>query len=381
VAAAQSAYAPTLSLLGEASVLPGQQTKKFATDPTNRDSPVYDVAILTPIGSGGDALKPRPRYGMTADIRGTLYDFGRTSAAVAAATAQRRAAEADARKTGQDLVRDVRAAYLRWATNYALWQISERAAHASEDRKKLVEASIQEGARRTADLTASISEAGFARLELQHASAEVAAAREELAFLAAHDLAASAVPADDVLQMNEHATDDSAAHEDSALIVLDQQRAAAKATARVHDKAFVPLLSANAQAGVQGAFGSVFPLYRLQVNLSVPLWDGGADRALRAQSEARAAQLAAQTRAYTEQRDYLRRRALAAQTRASERIVIALELEQACNARLAQLEEARPLGAATASDVKDARGALQRAEVELVLARAARAQALLGVVE
>ncbi|MEY4576569.1 MAG: hypothetical protein RL701_1272, partial [Pseudomonadota bacterium] len=28
VAAAQSAYAPTLSLLGEASVLPGQQTKK-----------------------------------------------------------------------------------------------------------------------------------------------------------------------------------------------------------------------------------------------------------------------------------------------------------------------------------------------------------------
>ena len=116
----------------------------------------------------------------------------------------------------------------------------------------------------------------------------------------------------------------------------------------------------------------------MQVSLTVPLWDGGADHASRARAEARAAQFSAQTRAYTEQREYLRRRGLAEQARATQRIDIALELVHACSARLAQLEEGRPLGAASAADVADARGALQRAEVELVVARASRAQALLG---
>jgi hypothetical protein len=47
---------------------------------------------------------------------------------------------------------------------------------------------------------------------------------------------------------------------DPQLTALKEQRTAARASARVHDHAFAPVVSANAQAGVQGQGGNVFPL-------------------------------------------------------------------------------------------------------------------------
>jgi outer membrane protein TolC len=52
---------------------------------------------------------------------------------------------------------------------------------------------------------------------------------------------------------------------------------------------------------------------------------------------------------------------------------------QSCRTRVSQLEEGYPLGAASLVEVVDARAQLQRAETELVLARALRAEALLSL--
>jgi hypothetical protein len=50
-----------------------------------------------------------------------------------------------------------------------------------------------------------------------------------------------------------------------------------------------------------------------------------------------------------------------------------------CRTRVSQLEAASPLGAASYVELAEARNAAARAETELVLARALRAQVLLGL--
>jgi len=388
VAAARSAYGPTLSLLGEFGLQPGQRM----IDIQGADQRAYKVPAVFPLGEG-DAFRPVPRYGVTLDARGTLYDFGRTRAAVDAAVAQRRAAEADAHRTAETVVRDVRAAYVRWATAYALWSISQRSAQAAQERLRAAEGSIQEGARRTVDRTAAQAEAGFAQLEVLRSKSELDNARSSLAFLSATELSESSSPGDDVLELDGlngrggngdqpgTGTSDlvaSQSDQDSALVALREQHAAARASARAHAHAHAPVLSAAAQAGVQGQFGGVFPLYRVGVNMTVPLWDGGGQRAERLVAEARAAQLAAQARQYTDERDHLRALAEAAQAQAMQRIGVAEQLVNVCTARLSQLEEGYPLGGANAVELAEARASLQRAQAELVLAKSARAQAALG---
>jgi outer membrane protein TolC len=311
-------------------------------------------------------------------VRGNLYDFGRTSAAVDAAHAQRRAAQADAQQSVREIVRDVRTAYVRWATAHALWSIARDAANAAAERSTRTGAAIEEGARRSADRIASQTEAAFSRLELERSSATLETARLDLGFVAVADLPDDAQPDPAVLAAG--ATPAPAdSNEDPSLVTLQEQRKAAQASARVHDHAYAPILSAQAQAGVLGQGSYPFPVYRLGVTISVPLWDGGADGAARAQAEARAAELAAQAEDYAQARDHQRVRSAALQAQAARRIELAEELVRLTQARLAQLDEGYPLGAATLQELADARAGVQRANTELVLAQAMRAEAALGV--
>jgi outer membrane protein len=370
--AARSAYSPTISVLGETWLAPGARYVDYAGYPGAK------IGAVFPLGSNNSgAFNPVPRYGITFDARGNLYDFGRTSAAVDAASAQRSAAQADAQKVTRDIVRDVRTAYVHWATTQALWSISERSARAAQDRAKLTEASIEEGAKRTADRTAAASEAGFAQLDLERAAANLEIARQDLGFVAVIDIGPDARPADDVLHTGLPAP--AAKPVDATLTALRAQRTAAQATARVHDHALAPVLSANAQLGVQGQETSVFPLYRVGLAVAVPLWDGGSESASRAQATALAAQLDAQATEYAALRAHQRQNAEASQAQAIRRIELTQQLVQLCTTRVAQLEEGYPLGAATLLEVVAARTQLQRAETELVLARALRAEALLGI--
>jgi outer membrane protein TolC len=371
---ARSAYAPIITLAGDASIAPGHQLVSV-------DSPTGPVLVAgsLPLGDTG-AFSPLPRYGVMFDVRGNLYDFGRTGAAVDAAHAQRRAVQADSIKAARDVVRDVRLAYVRWAAADALCSIARESALAASERSDDTAASIEEGARPSADRIGAQSEAGFARLELERANATLETARLDVALVCVTDLPPDAQPDPTVLATGVGGQE-RAESRDPSLTALEEQRSAARASARMHDHAFAPVLGAQAQAGVQGTGSSVFPVYRLGLNLSVPLWDGGADAAARAQAEAQAAELAARTVEYSQQRDHARARSQAAQAQAQRRIALATELVELTRTRLTQLEEGYPLGAASLKDLADARAALQRAKTELVLAQAMRAEALLGVVE
>jgi outer membrane protein len=378
---ARSAYAPIITLAGDASIAPGHQLVSVPTSFDANGKPTEQVLVAgsLPLGDTG-AFKPLPRYGVMLDVRGNLYDFGRTGAAVDAAHAQRRAAQADSLKAARDVVRDVRLAYVRWATADALCSIARESAQAAKERNDDTAGSIEEGARPSADRIAAQSEAGFARLEWERANATLETARLDVALVCVTDLPRDAQP-DPTILASGVVGQERAEPRDPSLTALEEQRSAARASARVHDHAFAPVLGAQAQAGVQGTGHSVFPVYRLGLNLSVPLWDGGADAAARAEAEAQAAELAARSVEYTQQRDHARARSQAAQAQAQRRIALATELVELTRTRLTQLEEGYPLGAATRKDLADARAAVQRANTELVLAQAMRAEALLGVVE
>jgi|GEM_PF-1325909 len=365
---ARAAYSPTISLLGDAMLTPGQRIV---------DINGFKVNAAFPIDTSG-AFRPALRYGATVDVRGNLYDFGRTSDAVDAAEAEARAEQADARSAEEQSVRDVRAGYVRWTSAHALWLIAQRAQHAAAESLARTRAAIEEGARPAADQTAAESGEGFAQLELERAFAELESAREDLGFVAAVELAAASFPADDVLNATPTAPVE-AAGQNARSHVLREQLSAAEASARAHDHAFAPVLSASAQAGIQGLDENLFPVYRVGLSVLVPLWDGGSEAALRAQARARAAQIGAQAEELerTAQRAHARSRTL--KNQAERRIAIADKLFTVCRTRVLQLEAASPLGAASYVEIADARNAAARAETELVLARALRAQVLLGL--
>lgn len=369
---ARAAYAPTLNLQSDVSLTPGQRIV---------DLQGYKVNAAFPLGQSG-AFKPATRYGVMLDLRGNLYDFGRTSAAVAAAEAQARAEHAERRGSERQTVLDVRAGYLRWLTAHALWSIAQRAEQAAAERLARTRAALDEGARPPADVTAAESGEGFAQLELERARADLESAREDLSVVASVELDEAAFPADDLLHVVANGAEQASspkAPPDTRVHALREQRSAAQASARVHDHAFQPVLSANAQAGVQGLNNNLFPVYRVGVSVVVPLWDGGAERANRAQSQARAAQLGAQAEQLERglERAEQRRRMLLRQ--AERRIGVAEKLVEVCSARLSQLEDGWTLGAASYADLSDARSALSRAQTELVLAQTMRAQARLGL--
>jgi outer membrane protein TolC len=367
--AARAAYSPTLNLVTDASVGPGARIV---------DIDGYKVSAAFPLGTNG-AFKPAARYGAMLDARGNIYDFGRTRAAVDAAEAEARADQADLRNAELQTVNDVRAGYLRWATAYALWSISQRAEQAATETLERTRAAIEEGARRSADLTAAQSGAGFAGLELERALSELESARDDLGYVATTDFAETAYPVDDVLNVQDMPALVPEQTQQARLQALREQRTAAEASARAHDHAFTPVLSANAQAGVQGLNESFFPVYRIGVSLLVPLWDGGTEAATRAQALARGAQLGVQAAELERAEVRAGKRSQTLQHQAERRIGVADKLVNTCRTRVSQLEAAAPLGAASYAELADARSALSRAETELVLARALRAQVMLGL--
>lgn len=371
IAAARAAYSPTLNLVTDASLTPGQRIVTIGG---------YNVSASFPLGKSdaSDAFMPAARYGAMLDLRSNLYDFGRTSAAVDAAEAEARAEQADQQTGRAESVRDVRAGYVRWATAQALWTIAQRTQLAAAESLARTRAAIEEGARPAADRTAAESSEGFAQLELERAAAELESARTDLGFIAARDLPMSAIPADDVLNAVPIEPGPSLGQK-AQVDALREQKAAAQALARAHDHALTPVLSANAQAGMQGLNDKVFPVYRVGVSLLVPLWDGGSEAALRAQAQARAAQLGAQAEELERAQARAQARSRSLKGQADRRIAVADKLLAICRTRVSQLEAASPLGAASYLELADARNAAARAETELVLAQALRAQVLLGL--
>jgi adhesin transport system outer membrane protein len=368
IQAARAAYSPSVNLISDVTLMPGQRLVDIGP---------YKVSAAFPIDRSG-AFQPALRYGAMLDLRGNLYDFGRTGSAVDAAEAEARAEQADARGADEQSVRDVRAGYVRWVSAYALWTIAQRAQLAAAESLTRTRAAIEEGARPAADQTAAETGEGFAQLELERAYAELESARDDLGFIAATELASTAYPADDVLNAVPVVPALEPGHI-ARLGGLREQQVAAQASARAHDHVYAPVLSANAQAGLQGLDDTLFPVYRVGVSVLVPLWDGGSEAAQRGLAQARGAQLGAQAEELERAAKRVQQRRQTLKNQAERRIAVAERLLGICRTRVSQLEAASPLGAASFVELSDARAAVSRAETELVLARALRAQVWLGL--
>jgi outer membrane protein TolC len=366
---ARSAYYPQLSANIDASIAPGSELITYRAG--GREYLISGTQTLEEPG----AFVPQPRYGASLAARGSLYDFGRTDSAIAAARAKQRASEADERARAQSLLWEVRAAYLRWAVAHALWEIAEGAQAAARARADRVAGLIAEGAAPAASQTPAASQANAAALEAERAALELDAAKLELGFLSARDLGPEAVPEPQLLATASQPAAAADTDGESAVVeAIEAARAAAEARRAMEARAQRPVLGYRLNAGVQGQDAKLFPVYALGIGLSLPLWDGGATAAAEAAASAAAAELSAQAEVERARQKHQSARRTLHASHAEKLLVLAEQALALADKRMAQLEGGETLGEAAQEALAEADVARTRARAELVQAQAGLAR-------
>ena len=145
----------------------------------------------------------------------------------------------------------------------------------------------------------------------------------------------------------------------------------------MHRKSRVPVLAIIGQTGVAGVNERVFPMYRLGVNLSVPLWDGGRAVSLAHAADARALELDARARDARLRRNDEREQASIEQKNAEQQLTLAESLVAISEKRVDQAEASYDLGAGDLESVADARAALRDAHSRRIQLQVTRADAIL----
>ena len=364
---AKAATRPTLSLNAGAGLEPGN-TLIHVNDVNGSE---YLVAGSRPIGRAG-SFSAEPRYGSSLLLQGRIYDFGRSAESVEAAAAGERATRAESDVARSRILRQVRATYLDWSVARANADIAEKNAQNARERRRIVEARVDEGLRPASDLLPVRSADARGTLERLDAQARVTSARLALEAATGAPLPEGAEPDPTSLELSPPSAQLALPAE---LLGLERKRDAAVAAARAHGHRYAPVITGLAEAGVRGQRSDVFPAYRLNVSLSIALLDGGAETAQRDLARADAAQLAAQINDFNQSLSYEEARAVADFAAASERVRAADELRRAAIAEFDAAEARYELGALTPETVIDARALLTKAALEVVQARAARADA------
>jgi len=303
-----------------------------------------------------------------------LYDFGRTASAVRAAEAELGAARSAVRSAAAQIVLEVRAAYLAWLFAHGSRRILSSNVEAAGALRSAVEGRVAEGTRPAAELALVRHDEARARLELARSEGELQAARLRLELAIGGALAAGAEP--DVLLLESLPA---AASETGGLSVraIEQQRDAALATARAHRRSRAPVLSALAEAGVRGQHDTVFPSYRVGVSLSVPILDGGVSSASASLATAQANELSARANEARARSSFDSATSQAELAAAEQRLRFAAELALAADEALRHAEAGRELAGGSYESVIQARLRRAEAELEVLAARVARAQAAL----
>jgi outer membrane protein TolC len=368
---ARSAYSPTAGLNADVSGSPGGRHVGV------RDSSgtEYLVAGSRRFGESG-AFTPIPRYGAVVALQQQLYDFGRTGAVVTAARARADAAKAGEAATRAGVIQEVRAAYLSWLAAVVLHGTAERALATAGARRRVVEARIATGLRPSSDLDPALYDEGLAELDESVARGRVRSSLLELERAAAVPLGSDSAP--DPSLLAREPTGDRVA-EAMSTVALEKQRSAALAQASLHEREGSPVVRAVAEAGIRGQQADVFPLYRVSLYVSVPLLDGGVSNARTTAARAEAAVLDAELREERARVTTERDLALGDLSVATERSRIAERLVASAAVRVRDAEERYDLGTGRIEAVLDANGTLLHAERELLLARVARADAILRI--
>jgi outer membrane protein TolC len=374
VALARAGYMPTIALGAEVTAAPGSRLIEVE-DVNDPEDGKYFVQGSRDLDRKGAGI-PLVRYGVGLNVKGRLYDFGRTGAAVQAAKARLAAnmAEVDVQRAG--IVAEVRAAYFQWMVRSAAHTASSRALADAGQRRELVEGRIKDGVRPPSDLVSVRRFEAAARLEEAELRAARDGARDELALAVGAPLPARAEPDFSLLDRTPQRAAKTSRPEVDA---LHKKRQAALATARAHEHVWYPILAAEGDAGLRGQEGLWFPAYRVGMNLTVPIWDGGTESARAEMARAEAMALQHQSK-QTEYAISARRSSLQRVYRsAAERVQLAEQVRSLVAEELRNAEERYTLGRGAIETVLDARGALTRADSDLLITRLGRAEAAMNL--
>jgi len=368
VDAARAGKMPTFWMNVSAVVAPGSDIERVQTvdgrDVNVRASPTVQEST---------AFRPNVRYEGTIDMRVPLYD-GRTRAAIKAAEAYRAAAQASSGASREMVLVMVRTSYLDWTANHLVHGFAVTSAEEARAQRERIEARVADGDRAESELDAARYEELQAELVAADALARAVGAKRLLESAVGTELSAEAEPDTQLLAID---TVDSDSDDGSEVEALERQRDAARQEARMHRKGRVPVLAVIGQTGLAGVNDQVFPMYRLGLNLAVPLWDGGKAVAMAHAADAQATELDARARNAQIARNDEREQALLDREHAEKRLALANSLVSVSEKRVEQAQASYDLGASDLEAVADARAALRDAQSRRVQIQVARADAIL----
>ncbi len=368
VDAAKAGRMPTFWLDVTGVAAPGSEIERVQTT----DGREVNVRA-SPTLRESTAFRPNIRYDGVIEMRAPLYD-GRTGAAVRAARAYHMAAKATSDASRETVLALVRASYLDWLAKHLVHGYAATSAEEAMAQRERIAARVADGDRPPSELDAAQYEELQAELVAAEALARAVVAKRQLESVVGTELSATAEPDGSVLQIESQEAETDGGWEVEA---LERQRDAARQQARMHRKSRAPVLAVIGQTGVAGVNDSVFPMYRLGLHLSVPLWDGGRAIAMAHAADAEAAELEAQARDAAVSRDDDRRRATIDIGHAKEQLALADELVLVSDKRVGQAQVGYDLGAGDLETVADARAALREAQSRRVQIQVARADAIL----
>jgi len=368
VDAARAGKMPTFWMNISGVVAPGSDIERIRTV----DGREVNVRA-SPTVTESTAFRPNFRYEGTIDMRAPIYD-GQNRAAIRAAEAYRAAAEASSGASRETVLAMVRAAYLDWIATHLTHELAVDSAEESKAQRERVEVRVADGDRAPAELATARYEELQAGLVAADAKARVGAAKQLLESAVGTELAANAEPDDSLLELDSL---EQASHPEWEIEALERQRDAAQQEARMHRKGRVPVLAVVGQTGVAGVNERAFPMYRLGLNLAVPLWDGGRALALAHAADAQASELDARARNARLRRGENKDQALSDRANAEEQLALASGLVSVSETRVEQARTSFELGAGDIEAVADARTALRDARSRRVQIQVARADAIL----
>lgn len=310
------------------------------------------------------------RAGFSADL--LIYDFGRNRALVQAARARVEAAELDLQTASNEATLEVRSAYYAVWRDTGLVEVGRETVRQFEERLRQTRGLIEVGKRIPYDLTKGEVDLGNARIALLNASRDLRLSRAELnraMGFAADPGYVLVEPASPVLESDLEALMALARENQPALGSL---RSAVRSAFFLVDAEIANLYPAFSLGAVFNWSGASFPLVwnaSAAIDAAVSLWDGGT-------KDSRIAVAAARLRAararYSdqEQRTYAELgRALAALDGALQREELEILIARQAREGLTLTAERYRLGMANAVELTDAQAALAVARAGQVRAR------------
>jgi outer membrane protein TolC len=360
---------PRAALTLDGSVAPGGQLIDVRSDSGDR----FLVQGSRTLGQTG-AFTALPRYGVGVTVQETILDFGRVASAERGAAHRLRSAQLEAEGMRRRILTTVRRAYLDWLVAFSQHRLLHERVTESETDAQRTEDRIAEGARPSSERNAARRALVAARLDEEQSASDLDRTRLALGQLMSAPLDEAAEPDPSLLDA---AAVSATPPSDLEAQTIAQNAEALAAQAEGFRLRSAPVIAASGELGVRGQSDLLFPTYRLGLMISVPFWDGGASRAEARAATAQADRLRA--RARTSARGALDERAQVASEwkHANETVRLAEELRDLAREALAQAAERYRIGSVDLAALADARGRVVQADLGLLAAKRARAEAAL----